>query len=88
MEAFDQTYGSGGKLYTFVGGVGFTFVDLYFEAREEGSSIDFIVNIFGEPVTTNPGELLTSAGQKLHEERIVKDTNSIVAFTTMSLREL
>lgn len=48
LEAFDQTNGSGGELYQISGGDGFRFVDLYFNARFVGSSIDFIVKIFGE----------------------------------------
>lgn len=53
LEAFDQTNGSGGKLYSVGGGVGYRHADLYFDAWFEGSSIDFIVNIFGEPAQSN-----------------------------------
>lgn len=64
LEGLDQTNGSGGELYYSTGGVGFRFASLYFAALHEGSSIDFVVNIFGEPVTTNDvilGELTNSS---------------------------
>lgn len=53
MEAFDQTNGSGGEVYYVAGGVDFRFIDVQFVARFVGSSIDFIVNIYVEPITTN-----------------------------------
>lgn len=53
LEAFDQTNGSGGEVYYITGGVNSRFIDLQFAARFVGSSIDFIVNIYVEPVTTN-----------------------------------
>lgn len=49
----DQTYGSGGEVYYVAGGVDFRYTDIQFVARFVGSTIDFIVNIYGEPVTTN-----------------------------------
>lgn len=53
LEALDQTNGSGGHVNFVGGGVGYRHTDLYFSAWYEGSSIDFIVNVFGEPVQSN-----------------------------------
>lgn len=53
MEAFDQTNGSGGLMTLLSHAIGYRSVNLQFNARYLGSSIDFIVNIYGEPVTTN-----------------------------------
>lgn len=82
LEVLDQTNGSGGELNTFAGGVGYGFADLYFEALHEGSSIDFIVNIFGELITPNHfffGEL-TNDSELLYRSRIVEEMTGAYSF--------
>lgn len=75
IEAFDQTSGAGGVLYNHIGGVGYRYVDLYFDVSIEGSTVHFIVNIFGEPPQSNDvilGEILKT--NILLERYTISDT--------------
>lgn len=53
LEVLDQRNGFGGETYLEEGGLNYRAVSLNFSARLLGSVIDFIVNIYGDPVITN-----------------------------------
>lgn len=52
LEVFDQTNGLGGFIAWIVGGVNHRQVEINFQSSEFGHDIDFIVNIYGDPVTS------------------------------------
>lgn len=53
MEAFDQSNGTGGTVYWVDEGLGRRRVGIYFIPNSNDREIDFIVNIYGEPVVSN-----------------------------------
>lgn len=55
MEAFDQANGTGGIVYWVDEGLNRRRVGIYFIPTENSNDrqIDFIVNIYGEPVLSN-----------------------------------
>lgn len=51
VEALDQSQGAGGQIYLIGGGIHRFRVSLFFEQVQ--GPIDFLVNIYGEPLTPN-----------------------------------
>lgn len=75
VEIIDQSDGIGGYVSQIIGGISYRFVYVYFGAMNtESSTIDFIVNVYAEPLSPNDffaGEL-TSASVHIHHSRIVE----------------
>lgn len=53
LEVLDQRNGFGGESFIGDGGIDRRFVRLRFTSGPLDTDIDFIVNIYGEPVVTN-----------------------------------
>lgn len=52
LEVFDQTNGLGGFIAWIDGGVNHRQVEIHFQSFGFGPDTDFIVNIYGDPVTS------------------------------------
>lgn len=53
LEAFDQSNGTGGHVYWIDDGLDHRRVSIFFNPSVQKGKIDFIVNIYGEPVLSN-----------------------------------
>lgn len=83
MEAFDQTNGSGAEVNVASGGIDYRFANFEFNARFLGSSVDYIVNIYGEPITTN--DVIQG---ELNERSILVETYEIYAVIIIDLKKI
>lgn len=53
LEAFDQNNGSGGFIASIRGGLTTRQVNFQLESIERGNTIDFLFNIYAEPIPPN-----------------------------------
>lgn len=73
IEIIDQSNGTGGFASSVYGGVSYRYLNIYFDLMNNASTIDFIINIYAEPLTPNDfflGEL-TSDSELVHRQRII-----------------
>lgn len=82
IEILDQSNGNGGSVLDIIGGLGYRYLYVYFQSENNASAIDFIINVYAEPLTPNHftfGEL-TNDSELLHRQRIVEEWNGSYRF--------
>lgn len=77
LEILDQSNGTGGYVSQVVGGIFYQYVTIFFDSIDFTNPIDFIINVYAEPLTPNDffaGDL-TNSSVLIHHGGVISETS-------------